>query len=107
PARRARGVVLVAPGAVRALSLLPVVEPPICPLAISLLPLFLVAHRYGWRPAMISYGLLCLALTTAKLPQVHTLQPGQLPLLMAMVGCALLLVGVATEALRTGRREMD
>ena len=103
----AYGVVLVAPGVVLGLSLLPVIEAPIYPLAISLLPLFLVAYRYGWRPTMISYGLLCLALTTARLPQVQTLQPGQLPLLMAMVGCALLLVGVATEALRTGRREMD
>src|SRR3546814_10750460 len=77
------------------------------PLALALLPLFLVAYRYGWRPAMISYGLLCLALTTATLPNVAELKPGQLPLLMAIVGCAVLLIGVATEALRTRRQEMD
>src|SRR3546814_4144107 len=56
---------------------------------------------------MISYGLLCLALTTATLPNVAELKPGQLPLLMAIVGCAVLLIGVATEALRTRRQEMD
>src|SRR3546814_17356616 len=56
---------------------------------------------------MISYGLLCLALTTATLPNVAELKPGQLPLLMAIVCCAVLLIGVAPEALRTRRQEMD
>src|SRR5690606_251286 len=51
PELMAYGVVLVAPGVALGLSLLPVIEAPIYPLAISLLPLFLVAHRYGWRPA--------------------------------------------------------
>jgi two-component system sensor histidine kinase UhpB len=107
PLLLAYGVALASPAVVLGLSLLPSIEAPIYPLALALLPLFLVAYRYGWRPAMISYGLLCLALTTARLPNVEQLQPGQLPLLMAMVGCAVLLVGVSTETLRTRRREMD
>src|SRR3546814_13612199 len=107
PLLLAYGVTLVSPAVVLCLSLLPSIEAPIYPLALALLPLFLVAYRYGWRPAMISYGLLCLALTTATLPNVAELKPGQLPLLMAIVGCAVLLIGVATEALRTRRQEMD
>ncbi len=107
PALLAYGVALAPAAIVLALSLLPTIEAPIYPLAMALLPLFLIAHRYGWRPAALSYGLLCLALTTARLPQVDSLQPGQLPLLMGMVGCAALLLGVATDAQRTQRREMD
>src|SRR3546814_12277409 len=67
------GVALAPPAVVLGLSLLPSIEAPIYPLALALLPLFLVAYRYGWRPAMISYGLLCLALTTATLPNVAEL----------------------------------
>ncbi|MDN5782197.1 MAG: histidine kinase, partial [Luteimonas sp.] len=107
PELLAYGVSLVPLAVVLGLSLLPVIETPIYPLAMALLPLFLIAHRYGWRPTMIAYGLLSLALVTARLPQVSALQPGQLPLLMAMVGCAVLLLGVATETLRSKRVEMD
>ena len=107
PALLAYGVALAPAAVVLALSVLPVIEAPIYPLALALLPLFLIAHRYGWRPAVVAYGLLCLALTTVQLPMVDSLKPGQLPLLMAMVGCAALLLGVATEALRTQRGEMD
>lgn len=107
PELLAYGVALVPAAIVLGLSLLPVIEAPVYPLAIALLPLFLIAYRYGWRPATIAYGLLCLALVAAALPQVDSLKPGQLPLLMAMVGCAVLLLGVATEALRSKRVEMD
>ena len=107
PELAAYGVAIAPSAAVLGLSLLPVVEAPIYPLAMALLPLFLLAHRYGWRPTAVAYGLLCLSLTTVQLPFVDALRPGQLPLLMALVGCAALLLGVATEALRTQRREMD
>jgi two-component system sensor histidine kinase UhpB len=107
PALLAYGVALAPAAIVLGLSLLPVIEAPVYPLAIALLPLFLIAYRYGWRPATIAYGLLCLALVTATLPQVSSLKPGQLPLLMAMVGCAVLLLGVATENLRNTRIEME
>ena len=107
PLLAAYGVVLASPAVILGLSLLPSIDAPIYPLALAILPLFLVAYRYGWRPAMMSYGLLCLALTTTTLPHVKQLEPGQLPLLMALVGCAALLIGVATEALRTRRAEMD
>ena len=113
PARRpwpellAYGVALAPALIVLALALLPVIEAPVYPLAMALLPLFLIAYRYGWRPATVAYGLLCLAIVGARLPMVTTLRPGQLPLLMAMVGCAVLLLGVVTEALRNKRIEMD
>jgi two-component system sensor histidine kinase UhpB len=107
PELLAYGVALAPAAIVLGLSLLPVIEAPVYPLAIALLPLFLIAYRYGWRPATIAYGLLCLALVTATLPQVSSLKPGQLPLLMAMVGCAVLLLGVATENLRNTRIEME
>jgi two-component system sensor histidine kinase UhpB len=107
PELLAHGVAVVPSAAVLGLSLLPVIEAPVYPLALALLPLFLIAYRYGWRPASIAYGLLCLSLVSAKLPHVGELKPGQLPLLMAMVGCAVLLLGVATEALRSKRVEMD
>jgi len=107
PELLAYGVALAPSAAVLGLSLLPVIEAPVYPLAMALLPLFLIAHRYGWRPASIAYGLLCVALVAARLPQVDSLDPGQLPMLMAMVGCAVLLLGVATEALRAKRIEMD
>ena len=113
PARRpwpelvAYGVALAPLAAVTGLALLPTREAPIYPLAMALLPLFLLAHRYGWRPTAIAYGLLCVGLTAVPMPFVDQLRPGQLPLLMAMVGCAALLLGVATEALRVQRREMD
>ncbi|HZW18400.1 MAG TPA: MASE1 domain-containing protein [Luteimonas sp.] len=100
--------VAVAPAAiVLALALLPAIEAPIYPLAMALLPLFLLAHRYGWRATAVAYGLLCVTLIVVPLPFASALQPGQLPLLMGMAGCAALLLGVATDALRTQRREMD
>ncbi|GAB3318218.1 histidine kinase [Luteimonas notoginsengisoli] len=102
----AYGVALAPSSVVLGLSLLPIIEAPIYPLALALLPLFLIAYRYGWRPACIAYGLLCLALVSAKLPEAASLEPGQLPLLMAMVGCAVLLLGAATETLRSTRSEM-
>src|SRR5690606_28423344 len=73
PLLAAYGVVLASPAVILGLALLPSIEAPIYPLALALLPLFLVAYRYGWRPAMISYGLLCLALTTIRLPHVADL----------------------------------
>src|SRR3546814_14353114 len=68
PLLLAYGVGLASPAGVLGLSLLPSIAAPIYPLALALLPLFLVAYRYGWRPAMISYGLLCLPPTTPPPP---------------------------------------
>src|SRR3546814_19054097 len=101
PLLLAYGVALASPAVVLGLSLLPSIEAPLYPLALALLPLFLVAYRYGWRPAMISSGLLCLALTPATLPNVADLQPAQPPLPPAHVGCADLMIGVAPDALPT------
>lgn len=101
------GLVLAPVAIALLLSLLPVIEAPVYPLGLSLLPLFLVAHRFGWRQGAIGFALLGAVLHLLPLPLVHALQPGQLPLLLAMTGCAMLLLGRAVESQHVQRREMD
>src|SRR3546814_15055521 len=56
PLLLAYGVALASPAVVLGMSLRPSIEAPIYPLALALLPLFLVAYRYGWRSALPSSG---------------------------------------------------
>ncbi len=107
PALFANGLVLAPLAVLLGLKLLPSIEAPVYPLALALLPLFLIAHRHGWRQAAIGLALLGGALGLVRLPFAQALQPGQLPLLMAMAGCATLLLGVAIESHREQRAELN
>lgn len=107
PKLLANGLVLAPVGVLLGFLLLPRIEAPVYPVALALLPLFLVAHRHGWRQAAIAFALLGLALRLVPLPMVDTLQPGQVPLLIAMTGCAVLLLGAAIEGHREQRDELN
>jgi two-component system sensor histidine kinase UhpB len=103
----ANGLVFAPAGVLLALKLLPRIEAPVYPLALALLPLFLVVYRHGWRQAAVAFALLGACLHLVPLPLTATLLPGQLPLLMAIVGCAVLLLGVSVDRERERRRELD
>jgi two-component system sensor histidine kinase UhpB len=107
PKLLANGLVLAPVGVLLGFLLLPRIEAPVYPVALALLPLFLVAHRHGWRQAAIAFARLGLALRLVPLPMVDTLQPGQVPLLIAMTGCAVLLLGAAIEGHREQRDELN
>lgn len=85
------------------LSNLPEIEAPVYPLLLSSFPLFGIAYRFGWRQAAIALGLMGVGILASNGPLVDLWDPGQLQLLIAVVGCAALLLGVASDTQKAQR----
>ena len=86
---------------------LPVVEAPVYPMLLALLPMFGLAYRFGWRPGAIALGLLALSVHTMTGPLATLWGPGQLQLLITVAGVAALLLGLASETQRVQRIELS
>ncbi len=99
----ANGLVLAPLLLMLALHTLPVVEAPVYPLVLALLPVFALAYRFGWRPAAIAFGLLGLGIHALSGPIEALWAPGQSQLLYTVSGSAALLLGVASETQRVQR----
>lgn len=97
----AHGAVLLPLAVVVGLSSLPVIEAPVYPLVLSLFPLFAIAYRFGWRQAAIALGLLSVGVHLFAGTLATLWGPGQMQLLIAVSGCATLLLGVASENQRS------
>jgi len=93
----ANGLVLAPLGVALGLSLLPIIEAPVYPLVLALLPLFAIAYRIGWRQGAIALGLLVPGLLAISGPLVELWDVGQLQVLIGTAGCVALLLGVSNE----------
>lgn len=103
----AHGLVLAPLAIAWGLSILPVIEAPVYPLVLSLFPVFGIAYRFGWRPCAIALVLLSLGGHTLSGPLAELWEPGQLQLLIAVTGCAALLLGIASEAQQQQRTALS
>lgn len=99
----ANGLVLAPLLVMLGLQSLPVVEAPVYPLVLALLPVFAIAYRFGWRPGAISFGMLGLGIHALSGPIEALWAPGQSQMLFTVSGCAALLLGVASENQRVQR----
>ena len=105
----ARGLVLVPAGfaALLALSAGPQAQSPVYPLLLSLLPLFAIAYRFGWRASAVAFALLGVLAQVMQIPSVHLWEPGQLHLLLTIAGCAALLLGIASDTQRVQHEQLS
>lgn len=93
----AHGFVFVPAGLALGISMLWSAQAPVYPLLYSLLPLFAIAYRFGWRPAAVAVALLSVGVHHVSDSLAQIWNPGELQLLMAMTSCAALLLGAAAE----------
>ena len=93
----AHGLVLAPLAAAMGLSLLPIIEAPVYPLVLALLPVFVIAYRIGWRQGAIAMGLLVPGLLAISGPLAALWDVGQLQVMIATSGCVALLLGVSNE----------
>lgn len=107
PTLFANGLVLAPVAFGLGLSMLPSLEAPVYPLVLSLFPVFGVAYRFGWRPSAIALALLTVAAHATAGPLPDLWAPGQLQLLIAVIGCAALLLGVASETQQQQRSTLS
>lgn len=103
----ANGLVLGPLLVVLGLATLPAIEAPVYPLMLSLFPLFGIAYRFGWRASAIGLGLLGVGIHFMTGPIVELWGAGQLQLLIAIAGCAALLLGVASETQKAQRSALS
>ncbi|MFD0738318.1 histidine kinase [Lysobacter koreensis] len=103
----ADGLVLVPLAVALGLSALPALEAPVYPLLLSLFPAFGLAYRFGWRPATVALGLLSIGVHAIAEPVAQLWGPGQMQLLVAVIGSAVLLLGVASETQQQQRSELS
>lgn len=99
----ANGLVLGPVAVALALSTLHGMDAPVYPLVLSLLPMFVIAYRFGWRQGAIALGLLVPAIHPIGGALAALWSSGQLQLLIAVSGCAALLLGVSNEKMRVKR----
>lgn len=99
----ANGLVLAPLLVILGLHSLPVLEAPVYPLVLALLPVFAIAYRFGWRPAAIAFVLLGAGIHAVSGPIEAMWGPGQSQMLFTVSGCAALLLGVASENQRVQR----
>jgi len=86
---------------------LSVPEAPVYPLVLALFPLLGIAYRFGWRQAAIAFGLLGLGLHAWGGSLLTAWGPGQLQVLITVMGCAALLLGVASDSQRMQRTALS
>lgn len=103
----AHGLVLAPLAIAASLSLMPIPKAPVYPLLLSLLPIFGLAFRFGWRQGAIGLGLLSLGIHLLNSPLADQWEVGQLQLLVTISGCAALLLGVSVETQRNQRNELS
>lgn len=82
---------------------LPAIEALVYPMVLALFPLFGIAYRFGWRPGAIAFAVLGVGVHTFSFSIAAMWGPGQMQLLFAVSGCAMVLLGVASETQRTQR----
>ena len=99
----ANGLVLAPLLVVLGLYALPLVEAPVYPMVLALFPLFGIAYRFGWRPGAIAFAVLGMGVHTFSHSIADMWGPGQMQLLFTVSGCAVVLLGVASETQRTQR----
>jgi two-component system, NarL family, sensor histidine kinase FusK len=109
PALLAHGLVLVPLGfaALLIVSIRPVPHAPVFPMLLSLVPLFAIAYRFGWRQGAIAYSLLVVALVIFPVPLAQLWRAGELESQLAVAGCAALLLGLASDTQRAQREELS
>ena len=99
----AHGLVLVPLAVAMGLSLLPIIDAPLYPLMLALLPMFTLSYRTGWRQGAIAHALLIPGLLAISGPLVELWGSGQLQVLVAVTGCVALLLGATAERQRSQR----
>ena len=102
----ADGLVLAPLVVLMALSFLPSIKAPVYPLMLALLPLFGTAYKLGWRQCAIAFGLLAVGIHFITGPMIALWGAGQLQVLIALSGCAALLLGVSSDTQQIQRKVM-
>lgn len=102
----AHGLVLSPAGVFVAVSTLPLLGASAYPAILSLLPLFLVAFQFGWKPSAIALTLLSIGMHVNRSVVLDNWTPGQAQVLIATLGSATLLLGIASDALRSQGRAL-
>jgi two-component system sensor histidine kinase UhpB len=100
------GLVLLPAGTFLAVSSLPLLGAAAYPSILSLLPLFLVAFQFGWKPGAIALALLSVGMQLNRHVVLENWTPGQAQVLIATLGSATLLLGIASDALRSQGRAL-
>ncbi len=95
----ARGAVLVPPATVLLVALLPMQQPQVYAMVLSLFPLFWIASRFGWRP--VAMTLTTLAVSVYGMEELRLWRAEQLQLLFSASAIAALLLGASSEKLVT------
>lgn len=103
----AHGLVLVPLAVATGLSLLPIMDAPVYPLVLSLLPVFGITYRIGWRQGAIAMALLLPGLQTLSGPLVDLWDSGQFQVLIAIFCCVALLLGATAERQRAQRSALS
>ena len=99
----ANGLVLAPLAVALGLSRLPIIDEPVYPLMLALLPVFSIAYRIGWRQGAIAHALMIPGLYTLSGPLVALWSTGQLQVMLAVAGFVALLLGATAERQRSQR----
>jgi two-component system sensor histidine kinase UhpB len=101
-----RGLVLLPVGTFLVVSTLPMLGAAAYPAILALLPMFLVAFQFGWKPGAIALALLSVGMQLKRHVVLENWSPGQAQVLIATLGSATLLLGIASDALRSQGRAL-